>query len=676
MSWKRCCVGLAGLVVSVLALLTLSPTPNGYAQGTSTLTLNTVTVGVAETATLEGRIACSASACNGFTLTLRFDRDLLRVSSASVGPYLGANVFTMQNAIDNASGTVQLAAAALQPPPAGVENVLFQLEVEGLIPGEAEVTVESLEIVDASGQTVPSSGIGTAVTVYETGKIPFFSPPVNAWQLVFITERDGNPEVYTIMANGSGLRRLTETEALEGGPRWSPDGARIAFHSNRDGNLEIYTMDDQGGDVRRLTDHAAADFSPTWSPDGTQIAFVSERDGNPEIYVMNADGTNVRRLTDDPATDTTPAWSPDGKQIAFVSDRGGSQELYLMDADGNNAAPFSELFGSAGWHPAWKPDGTQLSFAAGNAGAVNYYRTPLPAAPYQLSHDGIVPTRSQSAWSPDGNYLALMSTQTGVSDLYVLDLGRERWFKLTEDQYADYDPDWRPIGTPCAISTEQDDVRVHVGPGRNRGVFGYLPKGRQFTVIGQAQDDKGAVWWELDKSEFDGGEMVNSLWVKADDVRSVGSCAMVSISTPPPLIPYPTPPGSWLPCGSCDSCGHPASECVTSPDGECLWDPDTCGNVRVTPPPQVTSAPQCYTVTVTSSLGGSAWKTTPGNCTEDTYTMGSSVGVHAEPQGAGWYVLSWSGTCGNIPSPGYMVEDATVTVNGNCTVHIRFSYLG
>jgi len=35
-------------------------------------------------------------------------------------------------------------------------------------------------------------------------------------------------------------------------------------------------------------------------------------------------------------------------------------------------------------------------------------------------------------------------------------------------------------------------------------------------------------------------------------------------------------PGRWLGCGSCNTCGHPANECVTSPEGACLWDPATC----------------------------------------------------------------------------------------------------
>ena len=92
--------------------------------------------------------------------------------------------------------------------------------------------------------------------------------------------------------------------------------AQIAFMSQRDGNPEIYVMDVDGGNLRRLTDNSDKDFSPSWSPDGKRIAFTSDRDGHvdlqhgapiPEIYVMDADGGNQQNLTNNPNADRSPS---------------------------------------------------------------------------------------------------------------------------------------------------------------------------------------------------------------------------------------------------------------------------------------------------------------------------------------------------------------------------------
>ncbi|HEX6625989.1 MAG TPA: hypothetical protein VF064_19890, partial [Pyrinomonadaceae bacterium] len=91
---------------------------------------------------------------------------------------------------------------------------------------------------------------------------------------------------------------------------------KVAFVSNRDGDDEIFTMNADGSEQTQLTVNAASDTRPDWSPDGTKIVFESSRDGNSEIYVMNADGTGQTRLTTHTASDSQPVWSPDGTRIA------------------------------------------------------------------------------------------------------------------------------------------------------------------------------------------------------------------------------------------------------------------------------------------------------------------------------------------------------------------------
>ena len=179
--------------------------------------------------------------------------------------------------------------------------------------------------------------------------------------------------IWVMDANGGNPRNLTNHEALDSSPDWSPDGMQIAFESNRDGGWEvdfwkapsdIYVMTLDGANLINLTNHPAADGSPDWSPDGNRIAFVSNRDGddNKEIYVMNADGTNPINLTNHPAADRGPDWSPDGNQIVFVSNRDGDWErnpkdnwdVFVMNADGTNPI---NLTNNRAWDssPAWEP---------------------------------------------------------------------------------------------------------------------------------------------------------------------------------------------------------------------------------------------------------------------------------------------------------------------------------
>ena len=135
-------------------------------------------------------------------------------------------------------------------------------------------------------------------------------------------------------------------------PRWSPDGQRIAFVSNRDGNVEIYLMNADGTGVTRLTNHGSEDSRPSWSPNGQQIAFDSNRDGNVEIYLMNADGSGLARLTDHPARDGHSVWSPDGRHIAFFSERDGDLQIYVMRHDGTGVTKLTDSSGND-VHPDW-----------------------------------------------------------------------------------------------------------------------------------------------------------------------------------------------------------------------------------------------------------------------------------------------------------------------------------
>ena len=64
--------------------------------------------------------------------------------------------------------------------------------------------------------------------------------------------------------DGGDIRRITRNPAVDYFPCWSPNGSRMAFVSNRDGNHDIYSLDVEGGNIIRLTTDPAEDTTPSW----------------------------------------------------------------------------------------------------------------------------------------------------------------------------------------------------------------------------------------------------------------------------------------------------------------------------------------------------------------------------------------------------------------------------
>src|SRR5689334_24796003 len=89
--------------------------------------------------------------------------------------------------------------------------------------------------------------------------------PGNNGLIAFESSRAGNSEIFSMIADGSGVKDLSNNSASDQAPVWSPDGSRIAFQTNRDGNLEIYVMNGDGSGQTNVTHNGANDFAATWS---------------------------------------------------------------------------------------------------------------------------------------------------------------------------------------------------------------------------------------------------------------------------------------------------------------------------------------------------------------------------------------------------------------------------
>jgi len=142
----------------------------------------------------------------------------------------------------------------------------------------------------------PADGKGKAMQLV-AGWAPAWGPEGNL-AYTGCNEDGGNCGIRFTTDENLGSPILITADPRDIGLAWSPDGARIAYMSDHDGNWEVYTVGVRFPEVRRLTINEANDGLPAWSPDGQHIAFISDRDGVWALYLMKPDGSEQTRILD------------------------------------------------------------------------------------------------------------------------------------------------------------------------------------------------------------------------------------------------------------------------------------------------------------------------------------------------------------------------------------------
>ena len=177
-------------------------------------------------------------------------------------------------------------------------------------------------------------------------------------RLVYSSMTAGTEQLWTMRADGSEQRQLTNDRFAKGSPAVTPDGRYVVFVSNRSDVFQVWRMDIDGGNLTQLTEGGAKNF-PAVSPDGKWVLYNTIADWN--LWKVPIEGGQPVRLTDYIATH--PSVSPDGGTVACIGGNESKGQLLVVPFDGGQPVTTLDL---AGWNSRvqWTADGKAILYVA------------------------------------------------------------------------------------------------------------------------------------------------------------------------------------------------------------------------------------------------------------------------------------------------------------------------
>jgi Tol biopolymer transport system component len=392
--------------------------------------------------------------------------------------------------------------------------------------------IEEMDVATGAPGKLVSTGSGrTTCSFFLKGDQEIIYASTHAWSPQCPTPPDMSKgyywglfeyDIYRANADGTNLRRLTDTPGYDAEDVVCAKDGSILFTSMRSGDPELWRMDADGKNPRQITNMVGYDGGGAFSPDCSHIVWRASRPTGKDLdeykdllahqlvkptkmdlWVANADGTDARQITYLPGASFGPAFFPDGRRIIFASNylspRGPEFDLYAIDYDGSHLEKLTTEPSFDGF-PMFSPDGTKLAFSS--------------------NRRDVVAKGSDEVYRMTGGVAGVHDTNVFVAD----------W---SDEPRAPYQPESAPVDRyHDAVTFLADDAQ----DGRGIGTQGlarsadYVQK--QFADAGVEPGGSGGSWRQtfeivtevkrgdatavtIDGKPIDGGEFAPETWSAA-----------------------------------------------------------------------------------------------------------------------------------------------------------------
>ncbi len=320
------------------------------------------------------------------------------------------------------------------------------------------------------------AAFAAALLTFLAAAVPAAVPGL-AGRIIWVSDRDGTPDLYTMDAGGGDVVRLTRDPDREEYPKVSPDRAQVAFISSRSGKRELWVMPlAPGAAARQLTrsPDSLEVMEPDWSPGGTAIAYnvvsLNLRDPKAarvvgEVWRMDADGAGARRLIEAAGLHFNPVFSPDGKRLLAVANDFATYfdhplAPHLFDARGGGRRRLTAGFDA---HAAWCGPGhiVYVNFpdrSVDSTATAGIWRLAVADCAAAGAAERLTPVEWQGSprlpnADPSGRWLVFTADPQGKAvaegepaqkhyDVFELDLESHDLRRLTDDEHMDEGAWW------------------------------------------------------------------------------------------------------------------------------------------------------------------------------------------------------------------------------------------
>ena len=363
------------------------------------------------------------------------------------------------------------------------------------------------------------NGILSPETLWAFGRVGGFSLSPDNDKIVYtvsyysIAENKSNTDIFTMGADGSNQRQLTQTTAHEGSVHWMKDGKSLTYVSDESGSPQLWMMDAKGKNRRQITNREGGIKGFLFSPNERKVILIADlkikaaiKDIHPDLpqasgrliddlmykhwdewletvphpFVADFDGQNISNEVDilegEPyECPSKPfggikelAWNPDGNTIAYSCRKktgkdyaiSTNTDIYFYDLHGDKSTNITEGMMGYDMNPVFSPDGRYLAWTSMERDGYESDKQRLFILNIESGEKrDLTAAFDQSAeslsWSADSKSIYFVSVWHAVTQIYRADIETSQIVKITEGvhdyQSVQYAGD-QLIGIKCSMS--------------------------------------------------------------------------------------------------------------------------------------------------------------------------------------------------------------------------------